>query len=567
MKLVTVEQMKSLEQRSDAAGHDYATMMERAGHAVASVVRDRAPVGASVLVLVGPGNNGGDGLVAARYLHGWGFRTEVYIWRRNDGGEDPNLDIVRELDIPLTWADGEAEHARLAEGVQRCDVVIDALLGTGVTGPLRGGLPELLGVVRQQVRARRRLTAAPAPVRNPAAPPAGERGLSRPLVVAVDVPSGLDSDSGAIDERALPADLTVTLACPKRGQYAFPGAEYVGELLVADIGIDPALARDLPDDAAAAVADAAGVAALLPERPASSHKGTYGRALIVAGSTNYVGAACLAAQAAYRVGAGLVTLAVPEAIYPIVAAKVTEPTFLVLPHDMGVLVPDALRVLAPRLGEYEALLVGPGLGREPKTRELVAALLARKGATRHAIGFAPTPTRREEQPPSLPPMVVDADALNLLAEIDGWWEGLTGPAILTPHPGEMARLSTGRDPSPCLGVDAIQRDRLGVARDAARRWGQVVVLKGAYTVVATPEGAVTVIPFANAALATAGTGDVLAGAIVGFLAQGLAPRDAAVCGAYLHGLAGEMWSRRTARAGMLAGDLLPLLPEALEALT
>jgi NAD(P)H-hydrate epimerase len=561
MKLVTVEQMKSLEQRSDAAGHDYATMMERAGHAVASVVRDHAPAGAAVLVLVGPGNNGGDGLVAARYLHSWGFRTEVYIWRRDDDVEDPNLDIVQELEIPLARAEGDAEYERLAEGVQRCDVVIDALLGTGVTGPLRGGLPELLGVVHHKVRARRRLAAAPAPVRNPAAPPAGERacpersrrGLPRPLVVAVDVPSGLASDSGAIDERALPADLTVTFAYPKRGQYAFPGAEYVGELLVADIGIDPALARDLPDE----VADAADVAALLPERPASSHKGTYGRALIVAGSTNYVGAACLAAQAAYRAGAGLVTLAVPEAIHPIVAAKVTEPTFLVLPHDMG--------VLAPRLGEYEALLVGPGLGRELKTRELVAELVAGKGVQRRAIGFAPAPRRLdsdsdEERPPSLPPMVVDADALNLLAEIDGWWEGLAGPAILTPHRGEMARLTR-------LGIDAIQRDRMGVARDAARRWGQVVVLKGAYTVVAAPEGGVTVIPYANAALATAGTGDVLAGAIVAFLAQGLAPRDAAVCGAYLHGLAGELWSRRTARAGMLAGDLLPLLPQALEALT
>jgi len=374
-------------------------------------------------------------------------------------------------------------------------------------------------------------------------------------VVAVDVPSGLDSDTGAIDVCALLADLTVTFAYPKRGQYAFPGAEYVGELLVADIGIDPALASDLPDE----VADAQVVAALLPKRPAASHKGTYGKALIVAGSTNYVGAPCLAAEGAYRVGAGLVTLAVPEVIHPMVAAKVTETTFLVLPHDMGALVPDALPVLAPQMKDYQALLVGPGLGRDPKTRELVAEMLARKGARRRPIGFAPTPSP-EEEPLSLPPLVVDADALNLLAEIDGWWEHLPAPAILTPHPGEMARLTRS-------SVDAIQRDRLTAAREAASRWGQVVVLKGAYTVVATPEGAVTVIPFANAALATAGTGDVLAGAIVGFLAQGLAARDAAVCGAYLHGLAGEMWSRKRARAGMLAGDLLALLPEALAALS
>ena len=559
MKLVTVEQMRDLERRADAAGHDYATMMERAGHAVASVVRDRAPAGASVLVLVGPGNNGGDGLVAARYLHGWGLRVSVYLWRRAvSGGEDSNLEMVKELDIPLERADDDPDHIQLEEWARQCAVVVDALLGTGVTGELRGGLPELLQVVHREVDARRRPVAAA--VRDPAAPPPRNDGPIRPLVVAVDVPSGLDSDTGAIDERALPADLTVTFAYPKRGQYAFPGAECVGTLLVADIGVDPSLAADLPDE----VADAASVAALLPSRPASSHKGTYGKALIVAGSTNYVGAACLAAEAAYRAGVGLVTLAVPGAIHAVVAAKVTEPTFLVLPHDMGVVVPDAMRVLAPRLGEYEALLVGPGLGRDPKTRDLVAELVARRARQRRAIGFTPAEARREDarregSSVPLPPTVIDADALNLLSEIDGWWEGLPGPAILTPHPGEMARLTH-------LSAEEIQRDRLGAARDAARRWGQVVVLKGAYTVVAAPEGEVTVIPFANAALATAGTGDVLAGAIVAFLAQGLAPRDAAVCGAYLHGLAGEIWSRQTARAGMLAGDLLPLLPKALEAL-
>jgi len=174
------------------------------------------------------------------------------------------------------------------------------------------------------------------------------------------------------------------------------------------------------------------------------------------------------------------------------------------------------------------------------------------------IGFTPEAERRAE-PVALPPTVIDADALNALAELDGWWEGLGGPAILTPHPGEMARLMR-------RSTEEIQRDRLGAAREAARQWGQVVVLKGAYTVVATPEGRVTVIPFANAALATAGTGDVLAGAIVGLLAQGLSPRDAAVCGAYLHGLAADLWARQGARAGMVAGDLLPLLPHALAAL-
>jgi hydroxyethylthiazole kinase-like uncharacterized protein yjeF len=555
MKLVSVEQMRDLERRADAAGHGYAAMMERAGQAVAAVVRARAPEGAAILVLVGPGNNGGDGLVAARYLQEWGFQPTVYVWQRAAvaEGADANLDAVMERGIALIRGDADPQQERLREQVQRCALVVDALLGTGVTGPLRGGLPELLATVRAEIAARRRAARTPAPLRNPAVPQApAEPAL--PLVVAVDVPSGLDSDTGAIDERALAADLTVTLAHPKRGLYAFPGAAYVGELVVADIGIAPTLADDLADE----VADAAAVAALLPQRPAAAHKGTFGRALIVAGSTHYVGAACLAAQGASRVGVGLVTLAVPEGIYPLVAAKVTEPTFLVLPHDMGALVPEAMRVLTPRLGEYEALLVGPGLGRDPKTGTLVAELVGRRARPRRSIGFTPEAERRAE-PVALPPTVIDADALNALAELDGWWEGLGGPAILTPHPGEMARLMR-------RSTEEIQRDRLGAAREAARQWGQVVVLKGAYTVVATPEGRVTVIPFANAALATAGTGDVLAGAIVGLLAQGLSPRDAAVCGAYLHGLAADLWARQGARAGMVAGDLLPLLPHALAAL-
>jgi len=562
MKLVTVAQMRHLEQRSDAAGHDYAAMMERAGHAVAAAVRARIAPGAAVLVLVGPGNNGGDGLVAARYLAAWGFRAEVYIWRRGAGEEglDPNLAIATELGIPIVHAAQDPDHARLVEQVRRCDAVVDALLGTGITGALRDDLAALLQVVRGELdrgREDRNDREASPVLRDPATPDPRAWRAPRPPVIAVDAPSGLDCDTGAIDARALRADVTVTFACPKRGQYLSPGAGHVGTLLVADIGIPGDVLAEFAREAFDEVADAELVRALLPRRPASAHKGTFGKALIVAGSSNYVGAACLAAQAACRAGAGLVTLAVPEAIHPMVASQVTEATYLVLPHDLGVLVPEALRVLEPHLGEYEALLVGPGIGRERPTAEFLAQLIAGRGG-RRGIGFLPGDATGAPARGALPPLVVDADALNVLSGLEGWWEHLPAPAVLTPHPGEMARLTGMR-------IEEIQRDRMGVARDAARRWGQVVVLKGAHTVVS--DGArLTIIPFANPALATAGTGDVLAGTIVALLAQGLAPYDAAVCGAYLHGLAAAFWPQRAARAGMVAGDLLPLLPQALAAL-
>ena len=397
--------------------------------------------------------------------------------------------------------------------------------------------------------------------------------------MAIDVPSGLNADTGEIDKIALVADMTVTFAYPKRGQFLFPGARHVGELLVADIGIDPALARNIP----VKVATPESVAQMLPNRPLDAHKGTFGKVLIIAGSTNYVGAPCLASEAAYRVGVGLVTLAVAQTIYPIVAAKLTEPTFLVLPDDMGVLIPRALRPLAGRIEDYDALLVGPGLGREPTTGDFVYTLLSGHQSPRHKlVGFDVSSGKTQtpdlpERPLQLPPLVLDADGLNLLADLGKatasqeaedhlhWWGYLPSQSVLTPHSGEMARLVG-------CSIQDIEADRIGMACRAAQKWGCTVVLKGAYTCVVSPtrtgssKEKATIIPFANPALATAGTGDVLAGTVAGLLAQGLSTHDAAVCGAYLHGLAGEMASEQYDQAGLLASDLLPHLPRAIRRL-
>jgi len=300
------------------------------------------------------------------------------------------------------------------------------------------------------------------------------------------------------------------------------------------------------------------VRSLLPARPGDAHKGTFGKALVVAGCSNYVGAPRLAAAGAYRVGAGLVTLAVAERVQPIIAAQLSEATYLLLPNELGSITESALQVLAGRIPDYDALLVGPGLGTEEVTAAFVRDLVsAGQPSPRRPVGFAVRgePSGNTELP-ALPPLVLDADALNLLAARDGWWERLPAETVVTPHPGEMSRL-TG------LPIEEISQDRLGIARRYASRWHVTVLLKGAFTVIAAPDGRATIVPFANPLLASAGSGDVLAGAVVGLLAQGLTAYDAALCGAYLHGLAGSLRRRQIGAAGLLAGDLLPLLPVAL----
>jgi NAD(P)H-hydrate epimerase len=542
MKIVTAAEMKAIEQQADAKGLSYATMMENAGRAVADEalrLLDRE-AGKPVLILVGPGNNGGDGLVAARYLHDASAVVNLYVWKRKVKG-DANFDQTQERRIPTAFAAADEDFEALRASLGEASIVIDALLGTGVTRPIRGTLKSMLAVVRDEL------------ARQPA------------TVLAVDLPSGLNPDTGAVDPVTLPAGVTVTFAFPKRGFYQFPGADTVGRVVTADIGIPPTLApvRDVPFE----LMTTDGVRARLPARPIDAHKNTFGRALVVAGSVNYPGAAYLAAAAATRVGAGLVTLATARSLCPVVAAALHAATYLPLPEDLGAITPDALKLISEWLPRYRALLVGPGLGTDPATFEFVQRLLGVESdeASRRRIGFLPgeTPAGKHSVL-TLPPTVVDADGLNALAAVEGWptrlSEGLQ--LVLTPHAGEMARL-IDLDAKDAKTIDAA---RLETARRYAVEWGQVVVLKGAHTVVAGPDGRAAASPFANPALATAGTGDVLAGAIVGLLAQGLTPFDAAVCGVFLHAQAGEQVRDEIGAAGGVADDLLPRLPTTLRAL-
>jgi len=514
LKIVTTAEMRELERRAAEVGLPSGVLMENAGLAIAREVKGWIGSAARrrILILVGPGNNGGDGLVAARHLHDWKARVHVYLCgeRRDD---DPNYRIAKERGIPLIVAGEDEGLVEFDNVLSSSEVVVDALFGTGKLRPLGGVYEQALTRVRAAKEAQ---------------PTLG--------IVAVDLPSGLDADSGGTDASCVAADLTIALGCPKLGFFAFPGREKVGQLVVADIGIPESLGQDIATE----LITKEFVSLMLPKRPLNAHKGTFGRVLVCAGSMHYIGAAYLACEGALRVGAGLVTLAVARSLQPILATKLTEATYVPLPESgPGLIAAEASETLHQWLADYDVLLMGCGLGQHPSVVEFARNSLL-------------------QMPPSLSPaLVLDADLLNALAQTPGWWQKLTQNAILTPHPGEMARL-TG------LAIDEIQRDRLRVAREAAILWRKTVVLKGANTLVASPDGGAKIGPVANPGLASAGTGDVLSGVIAGLLAQGLSHPIAAACGAYLHGMAGEMVKAELGDAGMIASDLLPALPRAMK---
>ena len=517
MKLVTVEEMQRLERD---CGIPVDQLMQNAGLAVAQEawlmlgeVAERR-----VLVLVGPGNNGGDGLVAARHLKEWAGDVICYLLKpRDDSDAVYKAAVEQGVSIVTEGEDGSAE--RLQQALGGAELVIDALLGTGRARPIEGALANVLDALKE----------------------ARESRLP-PKLIAVDVPTGLDADSGVADPHCVAADETVALGFGKVGLYLQPGAQYAGRVEVVDIGI--------PADVAAPVVQTELLSRrwakdALPERPADAHKGTFGSVMVVAGSPRYTGAAALSCTGAMRSGAGIVTLACARSIHPILAAKLTEATFEPLDDKEGELTAEEAHTVRRALeGGYECLLVGPGLGQSGYVQAFVKALL-------------PMLTTNAESRRSLKAVLIDADGLNNMAKIDGWPSLLNVPAIVTPHPGEFARL-TG------LSIDEVQADRLNLARKYAAEWGVTLLLKGAPSIVAAPDGRARINPFSNPGLATGGTGDVLGGAIAGFVAQGLAPFDATCLGLYVSSWAGELVRKELGSAGMLAGDVAAALPRAMK---
>lgn len=518
-KLVTTAQMRLLEQAAVEAGTSERELMRRAGMAVAQEAWNAASEDPAnhCLVLVGTGNNGGDGLVAASHLQSLGASVEVYLFRDRPD-DDAEWNAVRNAGIPAHLADDDPARSYLDDALGRARVVVDAILGIGFdpnARPIEGAAADVLSHLAL----------------------ACQRSVP-PQIIAVDVPSGVDADTGNTDPRAVAADVTVTFQCAKVGLVTGAGRALAGAIRVADIGVPVGAIAVLPFEEL----DPNDLRSHMPVRSPDSNKGTFGRAVVAGGSRRYPGAVRLAAEAAARSGCGLVTIAAPEAIQPLLVA-LPDPTHEPLPHaedtPPGFLDAVSARALlrALRSSNARALLVGPGLDLTPDTAGFVQHLTAGVDALT-----------------GLRAIVIDADALNVLATNPQWPERFMLPRILTPHPGEMARLAG-------LSTTEVQSNRLGVALGYAAQTNSVVVLKGAGTVIAAPDGSARLSDVADSTLAHAGTGDVLAGLIAGFVAQGLAPFDAAAAAVWVHGECANQLSAAPAAPSTLASDLLQVLPQ------
>ena len=537
MRIVTSAQMRQIEQAAFDSGVAQPDLMRRAGQAVADRARAtlKTPQEAHALILVGPRNNGGDGLVAAEALLEAGLR-EITVWlygRKDVQGAPVAADLLER--VTILHADAADANTALKAAVAQADLIIDAIYGIGG----RDDLPDDLIAALTLVNARN-------------ADPAVQ-------LVALDIPTGVSADTGVAADAAFRANLTVTLGRPKVGLYQPAGMRAVGRIAVEPIG----LAEGALPDEAPRVIERADAAIRLPRRAFDAHKGDAGSLIIVGGSLNYFGAPVLAGHAALRAGVGLLSLAVPRSILGPIATQVPEATYLPLPEaEWGTIGRDAVKPIIEMLERYTALQIGNGLGRDKATGEFLANLFAfaQRDRPKAPVGFRPnTPeaAAATEESPIKIPVLFDADGLNLLSEVDNWWEKLAGlQLILTPHHGELARLRK-------VEREAISAAPWQAARDAARDWGQTIVLKGGYTVVATPAGELWVAPLANPALAAAGTGDTLAGLIAGLLAQGLAPDDAAILGVWIGARAAELASAEIGILPLTAGDLPRFIGQAI----
>ena len=492
MKAVTTEQIRRLDQRTITAGTPGEELMERAGYAVArTAIRFlKREDSRSVLLFAGKGNNGGDAIVAARHLAGAGCEaTLVLLCRRQELTGDPVthfqklVNAVRIVEQPtldeLSELVAETEPA----------VVVDGLLGTGLKGEVRESYATAIKVIN---------------------------GLHLP-VVAIDIPSGLDGDTGEVHGVCVRADVTITMGLPKVGLLRPSATDFVGRVETVDIGFPREYVDEIQTDVESITAQ--DIAPLFPSRRRSAHKGDFGHLLIIAGSEGYTGAPVMVARGAARAGAGLVTLAVPRSIYPIVATM-CPPEVMPRPIEFEELEPIYFT-------EFNAVAIGPGLGQRAETQKLVWKV----------VSSCPSP------------IVVDADALNAMGQRVAALKKLQKPLVLTPHPGEMARL---------IGKTAkeVQADRWNIARGFSQEYGIVTVLKGAGTVVTDQSGPLWINSTGNPGMAKGGMGDALTGIIGAFLAQGMTPLDAARAGVFIHGLAGDLANERFGERSMQTTDLI-----------
>lgn len=482
-------------------------LMETAGQGAAVMLRaqfaDRIEDG--VGIVCGKGNNGGDGFVIARELAAKDIDVVVYLLAKTDavsGDAATNLKRLVELKIPVIEVSDEESFSKIKSNLSRSGLLVDAILGTGLTSDVRGFFKLVIDFINNS-------------------------GIP---VFSVDIPSGLNSDTGQPCGTCIHAQGTATFAFPKIGHYTYPGAEYTGRLDIIDIGIPQAVVEAV--DPKQFLLTAERIRSYFQPRAAETHKGKTGHLLVVAGSTGKTGAGAMTAVSAMRAGAGLVTLGVAESLNPIVESQVLEVMTTPLPQSQaGILGVSAQDEILALTAQKTCLAIGPGIGQAKETRSLVARVI----------------------PQIEIPMVIDADGLNNIAGQTQLLKKLKAPAVLTPHPGEMARLI---ESTPA----AVQQNRLGCARDFATHFGVHVVLKGAATVTAHPDGTAFVNPTGNPGMASGGMGDVLTGILAGFITQRFSPKAASHAAVYLHGASADTLAKNMGPIGYLASEVMDALP-------
>ncbi|MBK5273774.1 MAG: NAD(P)H-hydrate dehydratase [Desulfuromonadales bacterium] len=507
MKVVTAHTMQEIDRRAiDEFGIPGFVLMENAGRCSVDVIISEFGSTGKAAIIAGKGNNGGDGFVIARLLSQAGWEVAVYVLSdrsRISGDAAVNLEKLPQSMVVYCPDEGQFQ-ALYGDEIAQVKVIVDAMLGTGLRSDVSGVYLEAIELINAS---------------------------DRP-VVAVDIPSGIHGTTGRVLGNAVRADITVTFAIAKLGHILYPGEEYTGKLVIADIGIPPQLMEDSPGYKRLNVES---IRPMLRRRDRQAHKGDFGHCLIIAGSPGKTGAAALAANSAVRAGAGLVTLAVAESLHHIIEIKTTEAMSVALPDsNSGYLTSSAFQTIEKLLPGKDALAVGPGLDRRPGTTALVQTIV-------ESVSL---------------PIVIDADGLYALAEdISVLRRKKSADIILTPHPGEMARLLGTSIPD----VEAI---RFLVAQEFARKYGVYLVLKGARTIIVAPDGTVAINGSGNPGMATGGMGDVLTGIIVALLGQHYSAWDACRLGVFIHGYAADLVAEQKGEIGMCATDVQEMLPHA-----
>lgn len=518
MKLVTSSQMRNIDQKTiEGIGIPGLELMEKAGRGTALVAKEMLgdPANKMIIIFCGRGNNGGDGFVVGRYLSQWGARVEFFLTaKRNEvkGDAKINLEKAVDLDLPIV------EISRKEEIPSRikADLIVDALFGTGFDGEIKGYLKDIIEMINSS-------------------------GIP---VLSVDIPSGLHADTGKFIGPCVKANRTVTMALPKIGHFFFPGKEMSGEVTVVDIGVPEHVVEE--EKISLNLISKEEVKRMIPARQGDSYKGSCGRVVLIAGSTGMTGAASLASLSCLRTGAGMAILGIPRTLNPILEMKLTEVMTKPLPdvRKKGALALRGLGEIRKLLKWGECCAIGPGLGQHFETIELVRRLISKLTM----------------------PAVIDADGLNALAKDISILKESEAPLILTPHIGELSRLNG-------LPISEIAKDRIKYASDFAKEYNCVLVFKGAPTIISEPGGQTYVNPTGNAGMATAGSGDVLTGIILGLLAQMLMLNkdeeikkimlNSACAGVFIHGLTGDLAKQEKGELGMIAGDMAEKIPDAL----